>query len=323
MKALVYERFGAPDVVRVEEVADPVPAAGEVRVRVHATSVTAADASFRSGKPLSARMYAGVTRPRFPTLGGLFAGEIDAVDSDVTGFRVGDRVVGFTGPRLGAHAAYACVPADSALATTPASLTDAEAVAVCEGAMTALPFLRDEARLRSGAAVLVNGASGSVGSAAAQLAKHYGAHVTAVCSTANVELMRSLGVDDVIDYTREDFTRGGAAYDVIFDAVGKSSFARCKGRLRSGGVYLTTVPSLPILWHTMWTKRRARRAAIAFTGLRPSTEVAKDLVMLTELAADGHLRPVIDGRYTLDRAADAYRRVDSGHKVGSVVLAID
>ncbi len=318
----MYRRFGTPDVVGVEEVADPIPAAGEVRVRVHATTVTAADASFRSGKPLSARLYAGVTRPRFPTLGGLFAGEIDAIGSDVTDFRVGAPVVGFTGPRLGAHAGYVCVPADGALATKPAGLTDAESVAVCDGAMTALPFLRDAARLRSGGSVLVNGASGSVGSAAVQLAKHFGAQVTAVCSGANVNLVRSLGVDHVVDYTREDFTRGGSAYDVIFDAVGKSSFARCKGRLRSGGIYLTTVPSMPILWQMTWTRGRARRAAIAFTGLRPSPEVAKDLVMLTELATSGRLRPVIDGTYTLDRAADAYRRVDSGHKVGSVVLAI-
>lgn len=246
MKALTYGSFGPPEVIRVEDVADPVPAFDDVRVRVYATSVTAADASFRSGKPLSARLYAGPFRPRFPTLGGLVSGEVDAVGSGVTRLRVGDRVLGFTGPRLGAHAGYVCLPAGGAVVSKPADLTDVQSVAACEGAIVALPFLRDEAHLRPGRSVLINGASGSVGSAAVQVAKHFGAHVTAVC-------------------------RG------------------CERR----------------------------------PGLRPAAEVAKDLVLLTELAAGGHIRPVIDATYPLERAVQAHARVDSGHKVGTVVLTLD
>lgn len=189
MKALTYGSFGPPEVIRVEDVADPVPAFDDVRVRVYATSVTAADASFRSGKPLSARLYAGPFRPRFPTLGGLVSGEVDAVGSGVTRLRVGDRVLGFTGPRLGAHAGYVCLPAGGAVVSKPADLTDVQSVAACEGAIVALPFLRDEAHLRPGRSVLINGASGSVGSAAVQLAKHFGAHVTAVCRGVNADLV--------------------------------------------------------------------------------------------------------------------------------------
>lgn len=322
MKALVYRRFGPPEVVGVEEVPNPEPGARDVRVRVHATAVTTSDASFRAGKPFSARLFAGPVRPRLATLGSLVAGAVDAVGPGVTRMRVGDRVLGFTGSRLGAHAEYVRLPEDGVLAPTPANLTDAEAVAVCEGTMTALPFLRDEANLRAGQTILVNGAAGSVGSAAVQLAKHFGAYVVGVCSSGNVDRVCSLGADEVIDYTTEDFTRGGEAYDVIFDAVGKSSFARCRGRLRPGGIYLTTVPSPSILWQARWTRRRAKRAAIAFTGLRAATAMAQDLVLLTQLAAAGQITPVIDGTYPLRAAADAHRRVDSGHKAGTVVLTM-
>lgn len=320
MKAVVYRRFGPPQVAQVEEIPDPGPGPDEVRVRVRTTVVATADAAFRAGKPFSARLFAGPIRPRIRTLGSLFAGNVDAVGADVTDLRTGDRVVGLSGPRLGAHAECVCVPKDSAIVTAPTNLTDAEVVAAVEGGMTALPFLRDVAGLRHGQSIVVNGASGAVGSAAVQLAKHFGAVVTGVCSTAHRELVASLGADEVIDYTRDDFTRRPERHDVVFDAVGRSSFARCKDVLKPGGIYLTPVLSAAILWQAIATKRRPKRAAIAFTGLRPAGDMANDLRLLTELAGTGRIRPVIDGRYPLDRVAEAYRRVDTGHKAGSVVL---
>lgn len=320
MKAVVYRRYGPPEVARLEDLDDPIPGDGELRVRIHASVVSAADRAFRSGKPFSARLFLGPTRPRLTVLGSVFAGAVDAVGAGVSRFRPGDLVVGVAGPRLGAHAEYICLPQTAALAPKPANLSHEEAVAACEGALTALPFLRDEAGLRSGQSIIINGAAGAVGSAGVQLARHMGAQVTAVCSATKADLMRGLGADAVIDYTTEDFTRLGATYDVVFDAVGTSSFGRCRRILRPGGIYLTTVPSLAIFAQQLWTKLGRRRAGIAFTGMRAVTRVADDLRLLTELAQTGHLRPVIDGRYPFDRVADAYRRVETGHKSGSVVL---
>lgn len=321
MKAVVYSRYGSPDVVRVTDVAPPVPGGKDVVVRVHATVVSAADVAFRSGKPFSVRLIFGLLRPRPGTAGAHFAGQVEAVGADVTRFREGDRVVGAV---IGTHMEYVCVPEDAALAPMPDNLTYGEAIAVYEGVLTALPFLRDEARLRAGQSVLVNGAAGAVGTAAVQLAKHFGAHVTGVCGTANIDLVRSLGADEVIDYTKEDFTRTGRTYDVVFDAVGKSSFRRCRRLLRPGGVYMTTVPSLAILLQMLWTSKLGkRRALIAFTGLRKPAEKAKDMRFLKELAETGKFQPVIDSIHPLDRIADAHARVDTGHKRGSVVVTLD
>jgi NADPH:quinone reductase-like Zn-dependent oxidoreductase len=203
----------------------------------------------------------------------------------------------------------------------PTGLTYAEAAALADA--TALSFLRDKAKLQNGQTILINGASGSVGSAAVQLAKHYGAIVTGVCSGANADLVRELGADKVVDYAVEDFTRGGVTYDVIFDAAGKSSFARCRPVLSRGGIYLTTVPSWAILLQTLWTKRFGdKHAAISFTGLRPAREKSNDLLFIRDLVAAGELVPVVDSTFPLDRMADAYRRVDPGHKRGNVIVAM-
>lgn len=212
---------------------------------------------------------------------------------------------------------------DGALASKPPSATFEEAVAVCEGGLTALPFLRDNGKIQSGQSVLINGASGSVGTSAVQLAKYFGSEVTGVCGSGHLELVKSLGADKVIDYTREDFTQNGQTYDIIFDAVGKSSLSRCIGSLKHGGVYLTTVPSLAVLPQMLWTSRiGSKRAAIAFTGLRPPREKAKDLVLLGELLEAGRIRPVIDRLYPLEQIAEAHRYVETGHKQGSVVITI-
>ncbi|MEV0381690.1 NAD(P)-dependent alcohol dehydrogenase [Nonomuraea sp. NPDC050643] len=321
MKAVTYHKYGAPDVLGIEEVPAPTPGDKDVLIEMHAALVTATDAIFRAGEPLFSRLFTGPRKPKAKTLGGEFAGEVVAVGKDVTRFAVGDQVFGDTGPALGAHAEQVLVSEDGALAVMPAGLEHAQAVAVLDGVLTALPFLRDHARLREGQEILVNGAAGSVGAAAVQLAKHFGARVTGVCSTAKLERVRSLGADDVIDYTEQDFTRAGRTYDVVFDAAGKSSFPRSKRVLNSGGVYLSTAPSPGILLRSLWTRKFGdKRAVIAFTGLRPATDKAEDLRRLTELTEAGRMRPVIDRRYPLEDAAEAHRRVDSGDRQGSVLI---
>ena len=323
VKAVVYHRYGSPDVLGLEEVAKPTPGDDEVLIRIHAAAVTAADCAIRNGD-FTARLAFGLIRPRKTILGTEFAGEIEAVGKDVERFREGDQVFAANGAGFGAHAEYICLPEDGALASKPVNVTYEEAAAICEGALTALPFLRDKGKIQSGQEVLINGASGSVGTSAVQLAKYFGAEVTGVCSAANLGLVRSLGADRVIDYTREDFTNSGRTYDIIFDAVGKSSFSRCKNSLKQGGIYLSTVPTPAILLQMLWTSKiGGKKAMIAFTGLRPPGEQAKDLVLLKELVEAGKIRAVIDRRYPLDQTAEAHRYVGKGHKKGNVVITVE
>ncbi|MBB5874408.1 NADPH:quinone reductase-like Zn-dependent oxidoreductase [Allocatelliglobosispora scoriae] len=322
MRAIVYDTYGTPGVLRLAEVPTPVPAAGEVLIRVRASTVGPADCAARQADPAYSRMVFGLFSPRKPILGSDLAGEVAALGAGVTGFAVGDRVLAATGAAFGTHAEYALLP-QVAVVPTPDGLGDADAAALIGGGLTALPFLRDHGRLRDGQRILINGASGAVGTAAVQLAKHFGASVTAVCSTTNLDLVRSLGADEVIDHTREDFTRLGGGFDVVFDAVGKSSFARCRGLLKPGGAYLTTVPSPAALLQTLWTPRFGRkRVVLAFTGLRSPAVMAEDLAVLTGLAAAGRLRAVIDRSYPLEQVADAHRYVDTGRKRGAVVVTV-
>lgn len=324
MKAIVYDKYGPPGVLRVADVERPVPGGGEVLVRVHAAVVSATDATFRAGRPLFSRLFTGLRGPKNRTLGCDLSGEVAAIGADVSRFAVGDRVIAETGTALGAHAEYVCLPEDGALALAPSGLSHTEAAAVCDGLLTALPFLRDHACLREGQEILINGASGSVGRAAVQLAKYFGARVTGVCSTPKLDLVTSLGADEVIDYTAEDFTRTSRTYDAVFDAAGKSSFSRCKRLLKPNGIYLSTVPSPTVLFHTFrpW-KSNGKRAAIAFTGLRPPQDKAADLRFLTTLAEAGHLKPAIDVLHPLSCAAEAHHRTDSGHKKGTVLLTME
>jgi NADPH:quinone reductase-like Zn-dependent oxidoreductase len=323
MQAIVYTTYGPPDVLRIEEVATPIPKDNEVLIRIHAAAVTSTDVNLRGGDKLM-RLVFGLRRPRRPILGTEFAGEIAAVGKDVTRFKAGDQIFAATGSGFGAYAEYICLPEDGALAPKPANATYAEAAAICEGGMTALPFLRDKGNIQRGQRVLINGASGAVGNAAVQLAKAFGADVTGVTSTANVDLVKSLGADTVVDYTREDFTRNGRTYDIIFDAVGKSSFARCKDSLAPGGVYLATVPSLALYAHVLRTaKSSGKKAKVAATGLRPPAEKARDLLVLKELTETGKFKPVIDRSYPMDQIAEAHRHVATGHKKGHVVVTMD
>ena len=244
MRAVIHDRYGPPEVLRLEEVERPAPTDDELLVRIHATTVTRTDCGLRSAEYFISRFVTGLVRPRRPILGSEFAGKVEAVGSAVTEFEVGDHVFGVTGS--GAHAEYVCVPESASVAHKPAGMTFEQAAAVCDGAALALACLRN-AELRNGRSILVYGASGSVGTAAVQLARHFGAHVTAVCNTENLELVKSLGADEVVDYTREDFTKNGKTYDVVFDAVGKHSFRRARGSLEPGGIYAET--DLGFMWH--------------------------------------------------------------------------
>lgn len=323
MKAIVSRIYGPPEVVHIEEVAVPVLNEADILIRNYATVVSAAECTARGGNDAVARLYFGLTRPRFPVLGTSFAGEVHAVGSAVTRYRVGDQVMGSAGPALGAHAEYVRTSEDGIIASKPAGLTWSDAVAIFDGALTALPFLRDSAGLKGGRSIVINGASGAVGTAAVQLAKHFGAVVTAVTSSANLDLVRSLGADEAIDYTVVDFTKCGRLFDVVFDAVGTSSYTRSRKLLKPRGIYLTTVPSLAILLQMLWTSRIGQtKAAIAFTGLRKAPAMARDVAYLGELAIDGEYLPVIDKQYTLEQASAAHAHVETGRKKGSVVISM-
>jgi NADPH:quinone reductase-like Zn-dependent oxidoreductase len=321
MKAAVHRRYGPPGVVTVEDVPKPVPADGEVLVRIHAAVAGVVDGLARRGAPFYARAHFGLRRPRFPVLGCDFAGQVEAAGPAVTRLAAGDQVFGTIAPRFGAHAEYVCLPEQAAVATKPANLSYPEAAALADA--TALCFLRDKAGLRRGQTVLINGASGAVGTAAVQLARHFGARVTAVCSGANADLVRTLGAGDVVDYTGTDFTRTGQAYDVIFDVAGKASFSRCRPALSRPGTYLTTAPSPAIFLQMPWTARFGdRKAVVAFTGLRAASEKRKDLLYLRDLAEASALVPVVGACYPLPRIADAYRHIEAGHKRGNVVVTM-
>lgn len=312
MRAAVFSRFGGPEVVQVRDVPEPALRDNEVLVRVEAASVGASDAAGRSGEPKVARLMFGLG-PRDQVLGSDFAGTIERVGAAVTQWKPGARVFGATGASWGGHAEFVAVKANGAITPLPDEVSPEQAVAITDGAMTALPFLRDTGRIRPGMRVLVNGASGAVGSAAVQLARHFGARVTAVTTTT--DLARRLGADEVIDYRVRDFTATPERWDLVFDAVGSSSYRAAKHVLTERGMYLTTVPG-PVLFEQLVTKR----ARIAFTGLRKDADKRPDLVELAQLAATGILNPVIDSVFPLEQIAAAHAGVDTGRKHGTVVV---
>jgi len=312
VRAVVHDRYGGPDVLRVEEVERPSPADDEILVRIHATTVNRTDCGWRSGKPFFARYFTGVRRPKWPVLGMELAGEVEAVGAAVTEFQVGDRVFGVK--TYGAHAEYACIRESGPVAHMPSTLTFEEAAAVCDGFCIALSCLRD-AGLGEGRRLLVYGATGSVGTAAVQLAHHWGAHVTAVGNTQNLELVRSLGADEVVDYLLEDFTKSGQTYDVVFDAVGKHSYRRCRRSLAEGGLFVET--DLGFMWHAPLLALASKRVKLGVAKYRK-----EDVVFLKELIDAGEYRAVIDRRYPLEDVVAATRYVETGQKTGNVVLTV-
>ena len=316
MRAVVHDKYGPPDVLRIEAVERPVPKADEVLVKVHATTVNRTDCGLRSAELFISRFFTGLRRPKRKILGMELAGEVEAIGAAVDEFAVGDEVFGVGG---GAHAEYVCVQEGGALAHKPAGTTFEEAAAVCDGAALALACLR-KADLRKGKSIVVYGASGSVGTAAVQLAKHFEADVTAVCNTKNLELVRSLGADRVIDYTQEDFTKNGELYDVIFDAVGKHSFRRCRRSLKPGGIVLET--DLGFMWHVPVLALLTRGFGDKRLALGMTRYAKKDVLLLKELIEAGKYRAVIDRMYPLEDVVEATRYVETGQKTGNVVLTV-
>ena len=325
MKAVVYDTYGPPDVLRLEEVERPVPVEDEVLVKIHASTVNRLDvhtreANVKSGAVVSllSRLVSGVRRPRQRILGSEFAGEVAAVGPAVTGFAVGDHVFGNTGLAFGAHAEFMCMKESARIAQMPAGASFEEAAAITDGALNALWCLR-VADLRKGQTIVVYGASGAIGTAGVQLAKYFGADVTAVCNTKNLELVRSLGADSVIDFTKDDFTKNGQTYDVIFDAVGKHSFKRSKGSLKPRGIYLAT-DGFQNLFLALWTSRFGQKKVMFQL---PPRYAKKDILFLKELVEAGKYRAVIDRCYPLEDVVEAARYVETQQKTGNVVLTIN
>ena len=322
MKAIVYTKYGPPEVLQLKEIEKPTPKDNEVLIKVYATTVTLYDCWVRSctappGFGLLNRLASGLRKPRQPILGTELAGEIEAVGKDVNLFRKGDQVFGFTGS-LGAYVEYICLPEDGALALKPINVTYEEAAAVPQGALTALYFLR-KGNIQSGQKVLIYGASGGVGTFAVQLAKYFGAEVTGVCSTPKLELVKSLGADKVIDYTKEDFTKSGETYDIIFDTVGKSPFSGSKRSLKKEGLYIHTTFGLPRFFRILWLNMTSSKKAII--GLLE--EKIEELIFLKELIEAGKLTSVIDRSYSMELTAEAHRYVETGQKKGQVVITVE
>lgn len=322
MKAFVYEKYGAADVLHQKCLPKPVPQDDEVLIRVLATTVTSGDSRVRSlcmplGFGLMARLLLGIFGPRQPVLGTELSGEIESVGEKVVNFKAGDRVFAFTGTSMGCYVEYKCIRETAMVALKPRNLTYDEAAALSFGGTTVLDFFR-RGNLQRGERVLINGASGSVGTAAVQLAKHFGAHVTGVCSSANLELVRSLGADHVIDYAAEDFTKNGEVYDVIMDTAGTAPYSRAEGSLKDGGRLLLVLAGLPEMLAIPYVSMATSRKIIA----GPAAESREDLLFLAELAERGHFKPVIDRTYTFEQIVEAHRYVDNGRKKGNVVVTL-
>jgi len=323
MKAATYSRYGVPNVLHIKDILRPIPGHREVLVRIMATSVTQVDTAFRSGRPWIVRLFTGLFRPKNPILGTELSGVIQDVGAGVTQFAPGDRVFAAAPGGFGAHAQFIAMDERAAIVTMPDEMDFAEAAVIDNGALTALSFLRDKAELKSGQSILIIGASGSIGTYAVQLAAAMGAYVTGQCSGANVEMVRHLGAAQVIDYAREDFTKGRARYDVIFDTVGKSSFAKACNVLTKGGVFITATPDPTILLAPLarifGSNKRARMAA---TGLRKDADKIMDMNELKGMIAAGELVPVIDRSWPLEEIRAAHAYVENGHKRGNLVISV-
>jgi NADPH:quinone reductase-like Zn-dependent oxidoreductase len=327
MKAIVTTKYGPPDVLELQEVEKPTPKEDEVLIKIYATTVTAGDCELRSlkvpfGMQLMMRIGFGFRRPRFKIPGTELAGEIEAIGKDVTQFKVGDQVFGSAGTGFGANAEYICLPEkpgemEGGVAIKPANMTYEEAATVPFGGRDSLHFLR-LGNIQNGQKILINGAGGSIGTFAVQLAKHYGAEVTAVDSTGKLDMLRSIGADHVIDYTQEDFTQSGEIYDVIFDVVGKISFSRSGRSLKQNGTYLLANPASQ-LFQGLWTRMRSNRKVI----MQTSSGSIKDLIFLRELVEAGKIKTVIDRTYPLEQIVEAHRYVEKGGKLGNVVIAVE
>lgn len=322
MKAIVYTKYGSPEVLQLKDVEKPSPKSNEVLIRVYATTVTAADIMMRKGKPFIGRLYTGLKGPKRTIPGYEFAGEVIEVGSTVTLFKVRDKVFGGT-TTLGCYAEYVCVSEKDVLTTMPENISYEEAAPVNGSAITVMNFLKRLGNIHKDQQVLINGASGALGTYAVQIAKHFGADVTGVCSTNNLALITSLGADSVIDYTKDDFTKNGKKYDIIFDTVGKRSFSQCKNSLTKNGVYLSAVIDFRLFMQMIWTSLfGSKKAKSSATGMLPVQKRLEYFIELKELLRIAKIKTVIDDCYPLLQVAEAHRYVEKGHKKGNVVVTI-
>ncbi len=322
MQAIGYQQYGSPEVFKLKEVERPNPKPNEVLVRVYATTATAADIMMRKGKPYIGRLYTGLKGPKRIVPGFEFAGQVVATGKDVTLFKMSDKVFGGT-TGLGCYAEYVCLNENDVITTMPANTSYTEAAPITGSAITVMNFLKRLGKIKAGDKVLINGASGALGTYAVQIAKYFGAEVTAVCSSSNLELVQILGADDTIDYTTTDFTKNGKQYDIIFDTVGKSTFTACKNSLTKKGVYLSSVISLPLFIQMIWTSIvGGRKAKSSATGMLPVKTRLKYLADLKELLAARKIQTIVDHHYPLCMAAQAHEYVESGHKIGSIVITV-
>lgn len=323
MKAIITTKYGSSEVLQLKDIEKPVPKNNELLIKVKAASITTADTMMRRGTPIYGRLFLGLTKPKHPITGTGFSGVIESIGKDVKEFKVGDEVFGESTFGAGTNAEYLCVSEDGILAVKPDHLTHEQVASVCDGPLTSWNFLKEIAHLEKGQKVLINGASGSLGTAAVQLAKYLGAEVTGICSTSNLEMVRSLGAAHVIDYTKTDFTKTGQTYDIIFDTVGKSSFSKCEKVLVKNGTYLSPVLGIPLLFQVLWTSMfSSRKAKFSATGFLPVPKLREMLLELKELLETGKLKSVVYKSYSLDQVAEAHTYVDTGHKKGNIVMTI-
>lgn len=321
MKAVVCTQYGGPEVLNVQQVNLPSPKPNELLVKIHATAVTAASCSMRTGKPYIGRLFLGLTKPKITIHGTDLAGEVVAKGAAVKKFDIGDQIVAATDINCGTYAEYICLSQDDVMIKCPQNMNAAEATGMMDGAMTAISFFRDCISLQEGQKILINGASGSIGTAAVQLAKYFGAEVTGVCSGKNKPLVQSLGADHVIDYQTETLNKFSSSYDIVFDTVGKLTYPQCKPILASNGVFLTPTPNLRIGFQMLWTGLFSRQKVKASaTGLLDNSIKQKNLQLLKEIIEQGKFKTIIDRYYTLDQIQEAHQYVQKGHKVGNVIL---
>jgi len=321
MKTIITTKYGSPDVLKVTEAVKPIPKEDEILIKIEASSVTAADSMMRKGEPYYGRLFIGLTKPKNPVPGTGFAGTIEAIGKEVKNFKVGEAVFGEIVLGPGTNCEYVCVPESGVVLSKPSNISFEEAAPVCDGALTSMSFLKDIGHIKPGQKILINGASGSLGSAAVQLAKEFGAEVTGVCSTSNIDLVKTLGADNAIDYTKIDFTKQSTHYDVIYDTVGTLSFSNCKKVLTANGIFMSPVLGMPLLFQMIKSGISGRKKAkFSATGLRPVSELNILFKQLKELLEKGALKTHIDKTYPLEDISKAHQYVDSGRKKGNIVL---